>query len=176
MWEQLDVPAEEVTAFLSECDLLAPFSPRVLEMYQDMYRRLTNAGAAAAVAAAAPTLAPIAASRVSAGFGGASPTAAAMQARAEAVAEQFAEASAAAAARAQAAVASLASGVTPRITNTSSRRNPGHAAATGFRSTTLGTPHKSDDSDDVQYLRSLTQGQVLPPSLGGPGARTQSTR
>lgn len=57
MWEQLDVPAEDVAAFLSECDLLAPFSPAVLSMYQDMYRRLTNAAAAAAVAATAPALA-----------------------------------------------------------------------------------------------------------------------
>ena len=29
MWEGLDVPAEDVTAFLSEVDLLAPFSPKV---------------------------------------------------------------------------------------------------------------------------------------------------
>lgn len=34
MWEQLDVPPEDVTAFLSECDLLAPFSPAVLALYQ----------------------------------------------------------------------------------------------------------------------------------------------
>jgi hypothetical protein len=27
LWEQLDVPAEDVTAFLSEADLMAPFSP-----------------------------------------------------------------------------------------------------------------------------------------------------
>jgi hypothetical protein len=25
LWEQLEVPAEDVTAFLSECDLLAPY-------------------------------------------------------------------------------------------------------------------------------------------------------
>jgi hypothetical protein len=79
MWEQLDVPAEEVTAFLSEADLMAPYSAEgmyfewahatvrthahamlfntvlamfcslassihaVLDMYQDMYRRLSNA-------------------------------------------------------------------------------------------------------------------------------------
>jgi hypothetical protein len=42
MWEQLDVPAEDITAFLSECDLLAPYHPKVLEMYQDMYKRLTG--------------------------------------------------------------------------------------------------------------------------------------
>lgn len=41
MWEQLDVPPEDITAFLSEADLIAPFSPQVLEMYSDMYRRLT---------------------------------------------------------------------------------------------------------------------------------------
>lgn len=34
MWEQLDVPPEDVTAFLSECDLLAPYSPAVLALYQ----------------------------------------------------------------------------------------------------------------------------------------------
>ena len=28
LWEQLDVPAEEVTAFLSEADLMAPYSPQ----------------------------------------------------------------------------------------------------------------------------------------------------
>ncbi len=28
LWEQLDVPAEDVTAFLSEADLLAPYSPQ----------------------------------------------------------------------------------------------------------------------------------------------------
>ena len=38
MWETLDIPPEDVTAFLSECDLLAPYHPKVLEMYQDMYR------------------------------------------------------------------------------------------------------------------------------------------
>lgn len=43
MWEQLDVPPEDITAFLSEADLIAPFSPQVLEMYSDMYRRLTAA-------------------------------------------------------------------------------------------------------------------------------------
>ncbi len=42
LWEQLDVPAEEVTAFLSEADLMAPFSPQVLEMYQDLYTRLSQ--------------------------------------------------------------------------------------------------------------------------------------
>ena len=36
MWEQLDVPAEDVTAFLSEADLLAPYHPKVLDMYTDM--------------------------------------------------------------------------------------------------------------------------------------------
>lgn len=53
MWEQLDVPPEDVTAFLSECDLLAPYHPRVLAMYQDMYKRLTNAAAAAQAVALA---------------------------------------------------------------------------------------------------------------------------
>ena len=43
LWESLDVPAEDVTAFLSEVDLLAPFSPTVLDMYADMYARLTGA-------------------------------------------------------------------------------------------------------------------------------------
>jgi hypothetical protein len=38
MWEQLDIPPEDVTAFLSECDLLAPYHPTVLAMYQDMYK------------------------------------------------------------------------------------------------------------------------------------------
>jgi RhoGEF domain len=46
MWEQLDVPAEDITAFLSECDLLAPYHPKVLEMYQDMYKRLTGVAVA----------------------------------------------------------------------------------------------------------------------------------
>jgi hypothetical protein len=32
MWEQLDVPPEEITAFLSEADLIAPFSPQVLDL------------------------------------------------------------------------------------------------------------------------------------------------
>lgn len=39
------MPVEDVTAFLSEADLLAPYSPTVLAMYSDMYRRLTTAAA-----------------------------------------------------------------------------------------------------------------------------------
>ena len=61
LWEQLDVPAEEVTAFLSEADLMAPYSPQVLEMYQDLYTRLSqnmplpDAQAAYAPSPAAPS-------------------------------------------------------------------------------------------------------------------------
>jgi hypothetical protein len=187
MWEQLDVPAEEVTAFLSECDLLAPFSPRVLEMYQDMYRRLTNAASAAAVAAAAPAGSPAADAARRAGAGGAyasgSATAAALQARAEALADQYAEASAAASARAQAAVAGMAAqqlapapAAQPR-----SAAAAGRAAAAGsrgagagaFRATSLSAAAHAAAADEDAYLRALeASAHALPPSMGGPGART----
>lgn len=42
MWERLEVPDEDVLAFLSECEMLAPFDERVLGMYRDMYARLAD--------------------------------------------------------------------------------------------------------------------------------------
>ena len=42
LWEQLDVPAESIFSFLSECDLLAPYHPAVLDAYSEMYKRLTG--------------------------------------------------------------------------------------------------------------------------------------
>jgi hypothetical protein len=45
MWTRLEVPDEDVVAFLSECELVAPFNHRVLDMYRDMYRRLTDGDA-----------------------------------------------------------------------------------------------------------------------------------
>lgn len=42
LWEQLGVPAESVFSFLSECDLLASFHPRVLELYTRAYTDLTG--------------------------------------------------------------------------------------------------------------------------------------
>jgi hypothetical protein len=154
MWEQLDVPAEDITAFLSECDLLAPFSPRVLQMYQDMYRRLTNAAAAAAVAATAPALgSPGAAAAGGApsqpgsplGGAGAMPlqpapgarhtggydgeATAALASRAGALAEAYGEASAAAAARARAAAAALSAPL--QISNQVAPASPGGGPAAG---------------------------------------------
>jgi len=175
MWEQLDVPAEDITAFLSECDLLAPFSPRVLQMYQDMYRRLTNAAAAAAVAATAPALgSPGAAAGAAAAAGGAAsqpgsplggagamplqpaPAArhaggydgeatAALASRAGALAEAYGEASAAAAARARAAAAALSAPL--QISNQVAPSTPGGGAAAGSSSTSRGrTPGSANHS------------------------------
>jgi hypothetical protein len=42
LWETLDVPADDIMAFLSECDLLAPYSPQVLQLYQSMHKQLTG--------------------------------------------------------------------------------------------------------------------------------------
>ncbi len=45
MWERLEVPDEDVLAFLAECEELAPFDARVLDMYRDMYARLADGDA-----------------------------------------------------------------------------------------------------------------------------------
>ena len=42
LWERLDVPPEDVVSFLSECDMLAPYHPKVLELYQTMHKELTG--------------------------------------------------------------------------------------------------------------------------------------
>ena len=44
LWEQLSTPPEDIVSFLSECDLVAPFHPRVLELYRAMYRELSEGG------------------------------------------------------------------------------------------------------------------------------------
>jgi len=54
MWEQLEVPEEDVTAFLSECDLMAPYHPKVLAMYQEMHTRLAEQEPAPRTRAPAP--------------------------------------------------------------------------------------------------------------------------
>lgn len=58
MWEQLEVPEEDVTAFLSECDLMAPYHPKVLAMYQEMHSRLVEQDPALTAPAPTPTPAP----------------------------------------------------------------------------------------------------------------------
>ena len=50
MWEQLGVPAESVFSFLSECDFLALFHPRVLDLYTRAYTDLTGRTPPATVA------------------------------------------------------------------------------------------------------------------------------
>jgi hypothetical protein len=42
MWETMDIAPEDVTAFLSEADLAAPYHPAVLELYREMHRKLTE--------------------------------------------------------------------------------------------------------------------------------------
>lgn len=32
LWEQLEAPPDEIVSFLSECDLIAPYNPRVLDL------------------------------------------------------------------------------------------------------------------------------------------------
>ncbi len=32
LWEQLESPPDEIVSFLSECDLIAPYNPRVLDL------------------------------------------------------------------------------------------------------------------------------------------------
>lgn len=213
MWEQLDVPPEDVTAFLSECDLLAPFSPAVLGMYQDMYRRLTNAASAAAVAATAPAInSANSNSHSHAGIpqplgyeGGADSSSSAMAAsqRAGALADAYEEASQAAATRARAAANALLSpvqGVTmPQpagagrgnsavsalaglaAASNSAQASHNTAANAGFRSTLFSSspavggvakPSGNLTDDEIAYLNRLKSTQ-LPPSLGGPGARSQ---
>lgn len=42
MWETMDIAPEDVTAFLSEADLAAPYHPAVLDLYREMHRKLTE--------------------------------------------------------------------------------------------------------------------------------------
>jgi len=42
MWETMDIAPEDVTAFLSEADLAAPYHPSVLDLYREMHRKLTE--------------------------------------------------------------------------------------------------------------------------------------
>ena len=43
MWETLPIPPEDIAAFLSEAELMAPFSPGVLELYREMHAKLSAA-------------------------------------------------------------------------------------------------------------------------------------
>jgi hypothetical protein len=221
MWEQLDVPPEDVTAFLSECDLLAPFSPAVLGMYQDMYRRLTNAASAAAVAATAPMLGNSGSNGVpqplgyEGGVTDSSSSASSAALAAPQLAEAYEQASQAAAARAKALAQGLmtpvqgitmpqpsSSGSSAQRAGTSAGGNNGSVAAlatvasqqasqsnagaanAGFRTTLFSSspavggvakPSGNLSDDEIAYLNRLKSTQ-LPPSLGGPGARTANQR
>ncbi len=58
LWEQLDAPPDEIVSFLSECDLVAPYHPRVLDLYRTLFKEMSEGPAvpppAPTPAAAAP--------------------------------------------------------------------------------------------------------------------------
>ena len=75
LWEQLATPPEDLVSFLSECDLVAPYHPRVLDLYRALYREMSDS-ATAPLAPSAPismTHAGPSAHRPGAGRGKASP-------------------------------------------------------------------------------------------------------
>ena len=43
LWEELDVPDQEIVDFLSAADLAAPYDPKVLNLYKEMHSQLINA-------------------------------------------------------------------------------------------------------------------------------------
>lgn len=44
LWEQLDMPPEDIVSFLSECDMIAPFNRRVYNLYAEYHAQLALAG------------------------------------------------------------------------------------------------------------------------------------
>jgi hypothetical protein len=193
MWEQLDVPAEEVTAFLSEADLMAPYSPEgsyptpplparpsrahalllphsspaVLDMYHDMYRRLSASASTSAYTSSYPLQ--------SASLGAAtqptSPNGVNYGASARgtgygstpATAKQSVSPLPMSAARPTPAAA-VSRNVSMSSAGSAQRMTP--AAASSFRETGF-----SGRRDEDYGVKSKT----LPPSLGGPGGRGNSS-
>lgn len=176
LWEQLEVPAEDVTAFLSECDLLAPYSPSVHAMYGDMYRRLTGQAAAAAPlpapataphTAAAPAPAPVAA-----------PAFVASRDDDEGDDDDTTVVPTPVSAAGGATVSSASYAPVrgaPNATATARGRASigGPAAPAGFRSTGFaGGSGRNDDAAAAAYLaKQASRATAPPPSLGGPGSR-----
>ena len=174
MWEQLDVPPEEITAFLSEADLLAPFSPAVLEMYQDMYKRLTAPEAALALPPP-PTSNPYGSSTKLRSPNSNNNVPATTPATNTNNTQQ---------------VHSRQRSLSPVGTNTgrgtsasANKRGPTPSTSgvsntpnnnTAFRSTPFTATNRQDD-DGAAYLAKMSR-STKPPSLGGPGSARASTR
>lgn len=170
MWEQLDVPPEEVTAFLSEADLLAPFAPAVLEMYQDMYKRLTAPEAALALppppnANTFSTATKVLKSPVSNNVTSTPAT------NTQQVHSRQRSLSPVGTSGRGTSASATKRGPTPSGGNNGSTPSTSNTA---FRSTSFTSSNRQDD-DGAAYLAKMSR-STKPPSLGGPGSARGSAR
>lgn len=194
LWDTLDIPPEEITAFLSEVDLMAPFSPQVLEMYNDMYKRLSGALPAIPDLPDAPNQSslfklqdrPSQSPAVSTSHSTIvfSPEAMRSSSNSRAFASDLNSTNKSnvqplqtrnvPVERPAASIKDGASAAAPIYSTPERSRSTTLAANSSnrskFRNTIIGAKKSNVDDDDEIYIQKLTQ-RPLPPSLGGPGGR-----